>query len=64
MKTTTVFDDIEVVELSNEDAAEVISEFSGLELLPIEPDATREKLIRAGFVQRSERSLFRAEVVL
>lgn len=35
---------IDVRELSGEDAAEALSDFAGLELVPIPEDAEREKL--------------------
>jgi len=35
MKTTTQYPDFEVVELTNEDAAEALSDLSGLELEPM-----------------------------
>lgn len=51
---------IEAVELSPAEAAEVLSDFAGLELVPIEADAEALRLQRAGFtVPPSARSVFR-----
>lgn len=51
---------IEAVELSPADAAEVLSDFAGLELVPIEADAEALRLQRAGFtVPPSAPSVFR-----
>ena len=44
MKTTTNYPDFEVVELTNEDAAEALSDFSGLELVPTEEERMRKAL--------------------
>jgi len=58
--TTTHPTGIEAVELSPADAAEVLSDFAGLELVPIEADAEALRLQRAGFtVPASARSAFR-----
>lgn len=42
-------DGIEVAELRGEEAAEVLSDFAGLSLVPIERDEWHTKLTRAGF---------------
>lgn len=62
--TKTQLGDLEVTELSGEEAAEAISDFAGLALVPIEEDAERAKLRRAGFVvdQPSARQALRDEL--
>ena len=53
---------MEVRELRGEEAAEAISDFAGLELLPIPEDEQRAKLRRAGFsVDESARHALREE---
>lgn len=59
--TTTLPAGIEAVELAPAEAAEVLSDFAGLSLVPIEADAERQRLARAGFEVplASARSAFR-----
>lgn len=53
---------MEVRELQGEEAAEAISDFAGLELLPIPEDEQRARLRRAGFsVDESARHALREE---
>lgn len=55
---------MEVREITGEEAAEAISDFAGLELVPITEDADRAKLRRAGLVvdQPSARQVLRDEL--
>lgn len=50
---------MDVTELHGEDAAEAISEFSGLELAPLPLSEWEQCLQRAGFDPRSPRSVNR-----
>lgn len=53
---------MEVRELQGEEAAEAISDFAGLELLPIPEDEQRTRLRRAGFsIDESARRALRDE---
>lgn len=60
--TKTQLGDLEVTELSGEEAAEAISEFSGLELAPLYLTEDEQKLARAGFTTQSPRSSLRADL--
>lgn len=49
--TKTQLGDLEVTELSGEEAAEAISEFSGLELAPLYRTEDEQKLARADLLK-------------
>lgn len=55
---------LQVTELSGEEAAEAISEFSGLSLVPAEPSEWTKQLERAGFTapKSTPRSIARADM--
>lgn len=56
---STTHNGMAVTELRGEDAAEAISEFSGLELAPPALSEWEQRLQRAGFDPRSPRSVNR-----
>lgn len=60
--TKTQLGDLEVTELSGEEAAEAISEFSGLEMAPLYKTEHEQKLERAGFTKPTPRSSLRADL--
>lgn len=53
---------LQVTELSGEEAAEAISEFSGLELAPLYLTEHEQRLARAGFLPNTPRSIARADM--
>lgn len=53
---------LEVAELSGDQAAEAISEFSGLSLAPLYLTEHEQKLARAGFLPNTSRSIARADM--
>lgn len=53
---------LHVAELSGEEAAEAISEFSGLELAPLYLTEHEQKLERADFTKPTPRSSLRADM--
>jgi hypothetical protein len=55
-------DGMEVVELSGEAAAEVLSELGGLELEPTARSEWNDSLARAGFITQSPRHALREEI--
>lgn len=61
--TKTSVGGLEVTEFTGEAAAEAISDFAGLSLVPLERDEWNAKLARAGFIQtqKSLRSLVRED---
>lgn len=59
MSRTTTTAGLAVTELRGEEAAEAISEFSGLELAPLPLSEWEQRLQRAGFDPRSPRSINR-----
>lgn len=62
MTTQTPIKGLEVTELTGEDAAEAISDFAGLELVPTEKSEWERKLARAGFTPNpSKRTALREE---
>lgn len=58
----TQLGDLEVTELSGEEAAEAISEFSGLELAPLYLTEHEQKLARADLLPNTPRSIARADM--
>lgn len=60
--TKTLIGGLEVTELTGEEAAEAISDFAGLELVPTEKSEWEQKLARAGFTATpSKRTALREE---
>jgi hypothetical protein len=60
--TKTQLGDLEVTELSGDEAAEAISEFSGLELAPLYLTEDEQKLARADLLPNTPRSIARADM--